>query len=341
MRYKLENKEIEILFQEKRQIEFQPSSSEVYIIDSIVFTLYPDLFEKIGDKSKIFVFNANESSKDQLSLNRIYKFFLERNINRNTRIFGIGGGITTDLTAFAASTYKRGCRLILIPTTLLGMVDATIGGKTGINFENIKNGIGSFYPAEKVIINPEFLKTQSDKNFQAGLIEIVKMSFIKGSNLQVLLNKKLNVKQLIEEAIKTKMHLCEQDFHDRSLRRQLNLGHTFGHVLESISKYEISHGEAVAIGIRAAAKFSINNGFIDRIVSDQIISKLNRFAFSTTFPNKYLAGLLENGADIMMQDKKADDKINLVLFKGLQELFIYKTENILKVLNVLAEFADD
>ncbi|MFC1898221.1 3-dehydroquinate synthase family protein [Candidatus Cloacimonadota bacterium] len=341
MKFKFENTSTEILFQTDINIEFQKGENNVFVIDSKILVLYSSLFEKVDDRSKIYEYNAIEDNKNQASLIDIYRFLQDRNVNRNTRIFGIGGGVTTDIAAFAASTYKRGCRLILVPTTLLGMVDAAIGGKTGINFKNIKNGIGSFFPAEKVMVNPEFLKTQPEADYKAGLVEIVKMSFLKDSKLQSMLEQNFKIDQLIEEAVKTKMQLCELDLHDKSSRRFLNLGHTFGHVLESVSSYEISHGEAVAIGIRAAARLSLIKHFIDEPVYNQIIARLDRHGFSKSFPKKHRAKLLKRGTEILMQDKKADDKLNLILFKGLQELFVYKTDNRLEVMKSLTEFADD
>jgi len=149
-----------------------------------------------------------------------------------------------------------------------------------------------------------------------------------------------NIEAIISEAIRTKMELCQQDLQDRSSRRLLNLGHTFGHVLESISNYKIPHGTAVAIGIRAAIRFSFLKGFVDSNVCEQIEKKLDLFKLSTSFPAKYLSQLLENGVSILKQDKKADHKINLVLFKDLQELFVFKTDNSSEVIKTLHEFAD-
>ncbi|MDO9577423.1 MAG: 3-dehydroquinate synthase family protein [Candidatus Cloacimonadales bacterium] len=340
MKFKIENSEIEIIFTNDLSPEFKKKVNQVYVIDAKVFELYKELFGHIKDQSRIYLFTASEQTKNLDSLREIYKFLKNKNVNRSSRIFGVGGGVTTDITGFAAATYKRGCRLALVPTTLLGMVDASIGGKTGINLENIKNGIGSFYPAEKVIINSDFLKTQTEPDFKDGFVEIVKMSFLENSKLLEMLQKKANIEEIIKEAIRTKMELCQDDLQDKNSRRLLNLGHTFGHVLESVSNYRISHGTAVSIGIRAAAKFSLKKDFITAELYDQIAEKLDEFEFLVSFSEKYLPVLLEKGEAILKQDKKADDKINLILFKGLQELFVYKTENSSEVLNVLREFAD-
>ncbi len=331
-----------------QEIEFQVDlkkvlskyQEEYFIIDSILYKLYKELFVGALNPKKIFQLVAKEKNKNIDTVLNIYEFFLQSNATRNSCIIAIGGGITTDIAAFAASTYKRGCGLILIPTTLLGMVDAAIGGKTGINYENIKNGIGSFYPAEKVIINTDFLGTQLEADYKGGFVEIIKMSFLPTSNLPEMLNNEQNIEEIIKEAIRTKIKLCQQDLHDKSSRRLLNLGHTFGHILESISNYKIPHGAAVAVGIRAAIRFSLKKGFIDSEVYRRIEKRLDKFDLPASFPGKYLPQLLEKGIFILKQDKKADDKLNLVLFKGLQELFFYKTENSIEVISTLQEFAD-
>jgi len=340
MKFINEHLNTEIVFDKNMLTEFDLNDTDVFIIDSNVFRLYKNLFKPIKDQSRIFIYEANEHAKNNDSLKKIYKFLNTNNVKRNNIIIGIGGGITTDIAAFAASTFKRGCRLILVPTTLLGMVDASIGGKTGINFENIKNGIGSFYPAEKVIINSDFLKTQIKADYKDGLVEIIKMSFLSHSNLYKILYDEQNIEEIIKEAIRTKLELCQKDLHDKSSRRLLNLGHTFGHVLESISNYEISHGTAVAIGIRAASRFSLQKRFIDDKAYINIISRMNKYELPKSFSRKYLALLLEQGISKLKQDKKADDKINLILFKDLDELFIFQTDKYKEIINTLKEFTD-
>ena len=340
MKFINEHLNTEIVFNENILSALDLSDTGVFIIDSNVFRLYNNLFKLIKDQSRIFIYEANEHAKNNDSLQKIYTFLNTNNVKRNNIIIGIGGGITTDIAAFAASTFKRGCRLVLIPTTLLGMVDASIGGKTGINYENIKNGIGSFYPAEKVIINLDFLKTQTKADYRDGFVEIIKMSFLPQSNLDKTLSGNKNIEEIIKEAIRTKLELCQKDLHDKSSRRLLNLGHTFGHVLESISNYETSHGAAVAIGIRAAAKLSLQKEFIDERAYNKILSRMNKYEFPISFSKKYLALLLEQGIPKLKQDKKADDKINLILFKDLDELFVFQTDNYEEIVSTLKEFSD-
>lgn len=340
MKYQLENKNIEIIINPELGSVINSQSNNVYVIDKKVYELLQKSFNAISDKSRILLFEANEQSKNLASLPKIYDFFKSNNVHRKTMIYGIGGGVTTDITAFAASTYKRGCRCALVPTTLLGMVDAAIGGKTGINFEDIKNGIGSFYPAEKVVIDEFFLNTLAKSELQSGMVEILKMSFLANTNLPELLNKKANLIELIKEAVKTKMDICSHDLEDKNSRRLLNLGHTFGHVLESVSNYEISHGTAVSIGIRTAARLSRKLNFITKEICDEIENRMDEHNLPKSFSAKYLEKIDKSGDEVLKQDKKADTQINLILFKKLQYLFVYSTNESKAVLQVLKEFAD-
>jgi 3-dehydroquinate synthase len=339
MKFKIDNSETEVIFSTDI-IDQLENRRTVYIVDSRVNELFPHLFRAVKDQSKILVFEASEQSKNLESLQQIYHFLKEKEVTRNDLIVGIGGGITTDIVSFAASTYKRGCRLILIPTTLLGMIDAAIGGKTGINFGSVKNGIGSFFPAEKVFIDTDFLHSQAEEDFKTGFVEIIKMSFLPHSKLSEMLISKMDIREIIEEAIRTKFAFCENDLHDRNSRRLLNLGHTFGHVLEAVSNYEIPHGKAVAIGIRAAAKFSRKYDFISEHVFKQIIERLDMHELPENFDNRYMTRLQQEGEAILKQDKKADENINLVLFNNRQELFIHRTDKSRHVIKILEEFAD-
>jgi len=313
----------------------------VFIIDANVYKLYKKLFASMKKNTRIYFLDATEQNKNLEFVSEIYEFFLKNNVNRKTLIIGVGGGITTDITAFAASTYKRGCGLILIPTTLLAMVDAAIGGKTGVNFINHKNNIGSFYEADEIIINFGFLESLPQSILNEGFVEIVKMSFLSETNLPVMLNADTDIEELIKEAIKAKQAICKIDHYDKNKRNLLNLGHTFGHVLESVSNYNISHGTAVALGIRAAAKYSFLKGFINKNILTSINARLDKHKLPNTYNSKYVENILADGENILKQDKKADDQLKLVLFRDIQNLFIFKTEFDKEILNILKGFADD
>ncbi|MCF7792790.1 MAG: 3-dehydroquinate synthase [Candidatus Cloacimonetes bacterium] len=337
MKYKINNKSCEIIFDELRNIYFE--DDKFVIIDRKLFELFPEKFNIFKERSHIF--KANEENKNLENVKQILQNMHAKNVNRKTLIIGIGGGVTTDITGLAASLYKRGCNLMLIPTTLLSMVDAAIGGKTGINFEGIKNGIGNFYPAKKILIDTDFLKTLPQSEILAGMVEIIKMSFLPTSKLDSLLKENYTFQGLIEAAVRTKMGICIKDMEDKGLRRLLNLGHTFGHVLESASNYQINHGKAVAIGMRAAAKFSKRMKLIDQSEYNEINSKFILHDLPDKFSAKYSEKIKEKGLDILKQDKKADTKINLVLFKGRNDLQVFQIDNPKEIIETLLGFAND
>ncbi len=339
MKYKLNGQISEIIFSSLQTTQLFCGENIFVIADVVISKHFPHLFADLEES--LHYFEAKEKHKDFDHLRQILDKMQKANVNRQTEIIALGGGITTDLAAFAASIFKRGCRLILVPTTLLGMVDAAIGGKTGFNYAGVKNIIGSFYPAEKIIIDVEFLKTLSEQELQAGMVEIVKMSFLPNSNLSQLLAERVSVEEIIKEAIRNKIAVCVNDMEDRNSRRLLNLGHTFAHILEAASDYAISHGNAVSIGIRAAARYSLKKGFIQINQFSEIKKRLDRYALPQTFPNRYIKAIQKKGISLILQDKKADDRINLVLFKNNSELFLHTADDITEILQVLQGFADE
>ncbi len=295
------------------------------------------MLENIIKDLPIYIFDAIEEKKTIDEIRKIYSFFLNNNVNRETIVVGIGGGITTDITAFAASTFKRGCRLQLIPTTFLGMIDAAIGGKTAINFNGIKNAVGTFYPAAKIYVNIEFLKTLSKENNNNGWAECLKVSLIKDTGLyEILSNKNAEItSEILSKSIEIKMNICKNDLTDSGDRRKLNLGHTFAHLIESASEYTISHGEAVAIGIRKAAKYSYNEKMISNDELIKIIELLDKFNLPSSISNKIKSKLKENGKKIILNDKKAGEKVRLVLFQGFQDIIVKEIDNYQKIIDLL------
>ena len=214
------------------------------------------------------VIKAGEQYKNLQTVQRIWKTLLRHHADRNALLINLGGGVITDLGGFAASTYKRGIKFINIPTTLLAMVDAAIGGKTGIDFDGGKNQIGTFAEAEEVIIDPVFLETLPERELLSGLAEMLKYGFIADANL---LNVNLeNYQQFITRAGEIKQEIVVQDSTEKSLRKVLNFGHTIGHAIEShclTTDCPLLHGEAVALGMGAALWLSMNQcGLDERIL---------------------------------------------------------------------------
>lgn len=332
------------------KINFGTKSTEVIFYDDL-----PDLskykavivdehiFELFGDKLNLqvencFIVKPGETSKSLIGAEEIYSFFYKKNIKRTDTILGLGGGITTDLAAFTVSSFKRGCKLELMPTSFLAMIDASIGGKTALNFKSLKNIIGSFYPASTVHICPEFLKKLPDTELMNGWAECIKVYLVYGLDLSALEFKKLIPEtEQIRRAISLKARLCEDDLEDRGNRRLLNLGHSFGHVIESISNYKIAHGQAVAFGIIASAKLSLKKEFINKALYMEIFNLINSYNFVK--PDISIKELESKAEELLWQDKKASDKLNLILIKESGAVLYSKlsSEEIIRTMSELLE----
>lgn len=213
-----------------------------------------------------------EAGKSLSTLDYVWRRLAEENFTRSDLIVGIGGGAVTDLTGFAAATWLRGIDWIAVPTTLAGMVDASIGGKTGINSPYGKNLIGSFHSPREVLIDLNWLASLSDRDVAAGLAEVIKCGFIDDVEILDLLQGKTITEvredfsllnQLVLKATMTKAKVVSNDFRESDLREILNYGHTFGHAIERASGFALRHGEAVSIGMVFIAELSASLGVMD------------------------------------------------------------------------------
>lgn len=212
------------------------------------------------DNTEIHYFEVSdgEGAKTSQSLQSLWNWLGAAGFTRSDAVVGIGGGTITDLAGFAAASWLRGIDWIAIPTTVAGMVDAAIGGKTGINSDYGKNLIGAFHSPRKVLIDTRWLATLGDRDFAAGLAEVVKCGFIvdaqildllSGKNLADIRADSALVQDLITRSVAVKAHVVGSDFKESFGREVLNYGHTLGHAIEIHSKYSLRHGEAVAIGL--------------------------------------------------------------------------------------------
>lgn len=267
---------------------------------------------------------ASEKSKNLRSLAKIYAFFTKQNLKRSDTVHIYGGGIICDLAAYGVATFKRGCRLKLYPTTLLAMVDAAIGGKCAVNYQGIKNQIGTFYPAEEITIYPPFLQTLKPIELRQGKAEMLKCYFISDqlSDIDPSDPGIPDVTQILEYA-KFKMDICAQDPHDIGIRRTLNFGHTIGHVLERLSGYRFKHGDSVIAGIRAAIGLSLKLGLIDSEVDELSRETLSSYPIPAAI-DRFLSKL--SIPDILSearQDKKnSGSALKMVLPIGYRKVAI-------------------
>ncbi len=245
-----------------------PSKIVILTDENVYEHCLPVLDESLPQisNSEVIVIAPGEESKSIDVCENIWQTLLEINADRNTLLINLGGGVVTDIGGFAASVYKRGIAFVHVPTTLLAMTDAAIGGKTGINFSGIKNTIGTFQNPQKVWIYPLFLKTLSYRQRLLGYAETVKHFFL-GANLeenkifQPQLDNETFLNEIIIKSAKFKQQVVENDFRESGLRKILNFGHTIGHAVETV--LQISHGEAVIIGIIAELYLSQKHGFSD------------------------------------------------------------------------------
>ena len=269
--------------------------------------------ENIRGKENISVciLKSGEENKNWQSVETILTAAKNAELGRDAVFIGVGGGVIGDLTGFAASVYMRGCRLVLVPTTLLAMVDASIGGKTGFDMFGIKNLAGSFYPAEIVYMPLQSLSTLPDRELKSGLAELIKTAVLSGDDFFDMLaeTKKENLLKsgklltLIEKSVLYKGTVTSEDFRESGKRALLNLGHTFGHALEAAAGLgSLSHGEAVAWGIVQSCALGLLLGITPLKRAEKIKAVISSFGYDCSCPNKLSAS--DTFKTAMKSDKK-------------------------------------
>jgi len=280
-------------------------------------------------KLSLHYFNSSEKNKNQKSIDNILSILLSKNFNRNDCVISIGGGITGDISGFAASIFKRGLKFINIPTTLLSQVDSSIGGKTGINSKYGKNLIGAFYQPSLVISDINFLRSLPKREIICGYGEILKHAIIADKKFFTFLDtnasKILNLKSpFIEKTIykscSIKKKVVETDEKEMGLRKILNFGHTFAHAYEATLGYskKLNHGEAVILGIKTAAKFSLSNNILSIKEFNLIENHLDKLNLPRNINRFFSIKDLNKILSFMEKDKKNNtNKINLVLLKKI------------------------
>ena len=251
-----------------------------------------------------------EDAKTMATLSSLWDQLAETGFTRSDLIIGIGGGTITDLAGFAAATWLRGVDWVAVPTTVAAMVDAAIGGKTGINSVFGKNLIGAFHSPRTVIIDTSWLQSLSSRDFSAGLAEVIKCGFIvdeqilellEGKNLSEVQNNRDLVVELIYRAAKVKADVVGRDFKESFDREVLNYGHTLGHAIEIHSKYQLKHGEAVSIGLVFAAQLANIKGLLEKNVVDRHMTILKSMNLPISYPKDAWSDLFP----LLALDKKS------------------------------------
>lgn len=280
---------------------------------------------------KVFVLTlpSGEQYKTLSSLLKIIKFAIKNKFERNDSFCAVGGGVVSDMTGFAASVYYRGINFICIPTTLLGMVDAAIGGKTSINIKEGKNLLGTFYQPKIILIDPNCLKTLPKREFLVGMGEVIKYAFLektartvfskrgffnylKNNKNHILRLKEKSISDIITHSVTVKAYVVSKDEKESDLRAILNLGHTFAHGIEQAYDYKkYTHGEAVSIGICLASKLAHKHNLITKTKANSIINLTHGFGLPINISeHKKIPAILK----AMLLDKKIKDgKMRFIL----------------------------
>jgi len=296
---------------------FLPSNS-VLITDKNLVKLFP-----LEIKNKIFI-PPGEEAKTLEVAERCWQEMHRMGLDRQSTVVAFGGGSVTDLAGFAAATYMRGIASMYIPTTLLGMVDAAIGGKTGINLPTGKSMVGCFHLPERVYIIPELLKTLPRNQIASGMAEVIKYGVIHDSQLFRQLEELEGdiTPAMIERCCAIKSEIVSRDAHEKDVRVILNYGHTFAHAIETATVYSrFLHGEAVAIGMSLAAKAAEKLGWVDSTFVRKQNALIQKFGLPTTLPPDIDPVKL---ISLMKKDKKATDgKIRLILPKEIGTVLQY------------------
>lgn len=306
------------------------SGDILLVIDSNVNKYYNELitstFAKYNGNVKKVLINSSEKNKSFETLQKIQRVLIKYNFGRDSVIAAIGGGIIGDIAGFAASTYMRGIKYIQIPTTLLASVDSSVGGKTGINFDNTKNIIGSFYQPRLVLIDTNFFETLPEAERLCGLGEIIKYAYLTNQKFftyvnknsdKILINDYRSIIKVITESIIFKGNVVEADEKESGIRKVLNLGHTFAHAFEVEQNHKIKHGQAVIVGISCALNLSRELQLITESQFRSFSILVAKFNSSIKLKNVDINCIYK----IMQRDKKnRANEIKLVLLKNIGEI---------------------
>lgn len=308
-------------------IDLQQYSQIVILTDTTIAPLWLTAVAKALERQTVdIVVSSGEKEKTIETVQLIWRQMLAHHCDRKSLVINLGGGVIGDMGGFAAATYMRGIDFIQIPTTLLAMVDASVGGKLGVDFEGYKNLIGSFAQPIEVLIDVETLTTLPDRQFIAGFAEIIKHGLIADKNYFDFVTSKKprdfsqkDLTEIIERSCAIKAQVVEQDEQEAGLRKILNFGHTVGHAVESYSlttTTPLLHGEAVAIGIVAEAKLSQLCGYIEEPEFDRIKNVLGNAGLPTSYKTRSVDAVRE----YMTRDKKNHKGIiKWTLLKNLGE----------------------
>ena len=334
---KTPNKNYDILIGKLPQINL--NSKVAVITNPKVSGLHINYLTQYLKTKELYIITLpdGEEYKNMDSINYALNRLFDAKFDRNSYIIAFGGGVIGDMSGFAASVFLRGIRFIQIPTTLLAMVDSSVGGKTGINNKYGKNLIGSFYQPQAVYIDTLFLSTLEKREFAAGMAEVIKMAVMFDKKFfENLKNETLKIEEIIKRSVEIKADVVNQDEKERGIRSVLNYGHTFAHVIENITNYKTHlHGEAVAIGMVMANELAVELGLLSKEEAKKIKNLLERHNLPTYFEIKDVEEFYNH---FFLDKKTTDNNIKFILPKGIGNFEIVNNIDKNIILKTLKKF---
>jgi 3-dehydroquinate synthase len=303
--------------------DFHPQEKVIILTDETIFALHQQKFENYA----VIKIDGTEKNKTQTTIDSIVSQMLEMDIDKSYMLVGVGGGVVTDMAGYVASIYKRGIKLGLVPTTILGMTDAAIGGKNGVNVGLYKNMVGTTYRPQFILYDFSFLETLPKAEWINGFAEIIKHACIKDAamfdelavnNIDYYFENKNAIALLIEKNVALKTAVVVNDEHETGERYLLNFGHTFGHAVENL--YNLPHGHAVSIGMIMAAKISEEINNFDSTSKEKLIKILQQYGLPVALQ-------IDKGqvlSSLKKDKKRAGDSINFVLLNSIGDGIVQK-----------------
>lgn len=306
-----------------RSSKYKTTKLFVIVDSNTLQNCYPELLQnvKILEKAELIEIEPGEASKDLTICGHIWQTLSESEADRNSLLINLGGGVVSDIGGFVASVFKRGVNYINIPTSLLAMADASVGNKTGIDFNGLKNELGSFHPPLGVFIYPSFLRSLSQRDLVCGLAEMLKHGLIADANHWKATVKvdtdRVGISKLLFDTISIKNNIVLVDPKEKGKRKLLNFGHTIGHAVESVAlanNIDILHGEAVIVGMIAEAHLSYQKNKLKGKFFDEIVRELSKLYLPKFKVSEHFGALME----LMIKDKKSiEGKMNFTLLNSI------------------------